>query len=243
MRDYKAEFEKRVAWIRDLVESAGCRGVIYGNSGGKDSALVGILCKAACEDTVGIIMPCASKRNYEEDMKDGIEVAEQFGIAYRVVDLTAVREALLEQAKSACETLTDPAVSNIAPRLRMTTLYAIGQSEGRLVAGTGNADELYVGYYTKYGDGGVDFNPIGDLNVSEVYEFLAWLNAPENIRTKAPSAGLFDGQTDEKEMGIKYDEIDEFLMTGKTNPAAQQKIERMHARSEHKRIGTRFYPN
>lgn len=243
MRDYKAEFEKRVAWIRDLVESAGCRGVIYGNSGGKDSALVGILCKAACEDTVGIIMPCASKRNYEEDMKDGIEVAEQFGIAYRVVDLTAVREALLEQAKSACETLTDPAISNIAPRLRMTTLYAIGQSEGRLVAGTGNADELYVGYYTKYGDGGVDFNPIGDLNVSEVYEFLAWLDAPENIRTKAPSAGLFDGQTDEKEMGIKYDEIDEFLTTGKTNPAAQEKIQRMHARSEHKRIGTRFYPN
>ncbi|MBO4835543.1 MAG: NAD(+) synthase, partial [Lachnospiraceae bacterium] len=131
---------------------------------------------------------------------------------------------------------------NIAPRLRMTTLYAIGQSEGRLVAGTGNADELYVGYYTKYGDGGVDFNPIGDLNVSEVYEFLAWLDAPENIRTKAPSAGLFEGQTDEKEMGIKYDEIDEFLTTGKTNPEAQAKIERMHARSEHKRIGVQFYP-
>ena len=243
MRDYKEEFEKRVAWIRELVESAGCKGVIYGNSGGKDSALVGILCKAACEDTVGIIMPCASKRNYEEDMKDGIEVAKQFEIEYRVVDLTKVREALLEEAKSACENLTDPAISNIAPRLRMTTLYAIGQSEGRLVAGTGNADELYVGYYTKYGDGGVDFNPIGDLNVREVYEFLAYLDAPENIRTKAPSAGLFDGQTDEKEMGIKYDEIDEYLETGKTDPAAQEKIERMHTRSEHKRIGTRFYPN
>lgn len=243
MRDYKIEFEKRVEWIRGIVAQAGCKGIIYGNSGGKDSALVGILCKAACEDTVGIIMPCASKRNYQEDMKDGIEVAEQFKIAYRVVDLTKVREALLEQAKEACEALSDAAVSNIAPRLRMTTLYAIGQSEGRLVAGTGNADELYVGYYTKYGDGGVDFNPIGDLNVSEIYEFLAWLDAPENIRTKAPSAGLFDGQTDENEMGIKYDEIDEYLETGKTNPAAQEKIERMHARSEHKRIGTRFYPN
>ena len=243
MRDYKEEFDKRVSWIRNLVESAGCKGVIYGNSGGKDSALVGILCKAACEDTVGIIMPCASKRNYEEDMKDGIDVAKQFKIEYCVVDLTAAREALLEQAKQVCDKLTDPAISNIAPRLRMTTLYAIGQSEGRLVAGTGNADELYVGYYTKYGDGGVDFNPIGDLNVSEVYEFLAWLDAPENIRTKAPSAGLFDGQTDEAEMGIKYDEIDEFLTTGKTNPQAQEKIERMHARSEHKRIGTRFYPN
>ena len=242
MRDYKVEFEKRVAWIRQLVEGAGCKGIIYGNSGGKDSALVGILCKAACEDTVGIIMPCASKRNYEEDMKDGIDVAKQFHIEYRVVDLTKTREALLEAAKEAADELTDAAIANIAPRLRMTTLYAIGQSEGRLVAGTGNADELYVGYYTKYGDGGVDFNPIGDLNVTEVYEFLAWLDAPENIRTKAPSAGLFDGQTDEKEMGIKYDEIDEFLTTGKTNPEAQAKIERMHARSEHKRIGVQFYP-
>lgn len=243
MRDYQEEFDKRVAWIKNLVESAGCKGIIYGNSGGKDSALVGILCKAACDNTVGIIMPCASKRNYQEDMKDGIDVAEQFHIEYRVVDLTKVREALLEEAKKAADVLTDAAISNIAPRLRMTTLYAIGQSEGRLVAGTGNADELYVGYYTKYGDGGVDFNPIGDLNVSEVYEFLAWLDAPENIRTKAPSAGLFDGQTDEKEMGIKYDEIDEFLTTGKTNPQAQEKIERMHARSEHKRIGVRFFPN
>lgn len=242
MRDYQMEYEKRVAWIRGLVEGAGCKGIIYGNSGGKDSALVGILCKAACEDTVGIIMPCASQRNYEEDMKDGLDVAKQFKIESRVVDLTSVREALLEAIKPAADALTNPAVSNIAPRLRMTTLYAIGQSEGRLVAGTGNADELYVGYYTKYGDGGVDFNPIADLNVSEVYEFLAWLNAPENIRTKAPSAGLYDGQTDENEMGIKYDEIDEFLKTGKTNPEAQAKIERMHSRSEHKRNGVQFYP-
>ena len=243
MRDYQQEYDQRVAWIKNLVESAGCKGIIYGNSGGKDSALVGILCKAACENTVGIIMPCASKRNYQEDMKDGIAVADQFHIEYRVVDLTATREALQAAAGEAADSLSDAAIANIAPRLRMTTLYAIGQSEGRLVAGTGNADELYVGYYTKYGDGGVDFNPIGDLNVSEVYEFLAWLDAPENIRTKAPSAGLFDGQTDESEMGIKYDEIDEFLTTGKTNPDAQAVIERMHARSEHKRIGVRFFPD
>lgn len=243
MRDYQEEFNKRVAWIKSLVKSAGCEGIIYGNSGGKDSALVGILCKAACENTVGIIMPCASKRNFEEDMKDGIDVAKQFEIAYRVVDLTRVREALLAEIAPIAGELSGAAVSNIAPRLRMTTLYAIGQSEGRLVAGTGNKDELYVGYYTKYGDGGVDFNPIGDLNVTEVFEFLAWLDAPMNIRTKAPSAGLFEGQTDEAEMGIKYDDIDEFLTTGKTNPEAQAKIERMHARSEHKRIGTRFYPN
>ncbi len=242
-RDYKEEFKKRVEWIRERVAEAGCKGIIYGNSGGKDSALVGILCKAACSDTVGIIMPCASKRNYEEDMKDGIDVAKRFDIEYRVVDLTKVRERLIEDMKDSCAELTDTAISNIAPRLRMTTLYAIGQSEGRLVAGTGNRDELYVGYYTKYGDGGADINPIADLTVGEIYEFLEFLDAPENIRIKPPSAGLFEGQTDEAEMGIKYDDLDEFLLTGSTNKEAQEKIKKMHFRTEHKRHGVRMYPD
>ena len=89
MRDYAKEFENRVAFIRDLHKSSGAKGVIYGNSGGKDSALVGILCKAACDNTVGIMMPCASKRNFGEDMTDGLAVAEQFNIETRTVDLTA----------------------------------------------------------------------------------------------------------------------------------------------------------
>lgn len=240
MRDYEQELKDRVAYIQGLLESSHSKGIIYGNSGGKDSALVGILCKKACDNTVGIIMPCASKRNYEEDMKDGIEVANKFGIEIRTVDLTNVRSALTDEIKGAAE-ISDDALKNIAPRLRMTTLYAIGQSEGRLVAGTGNRDEIYVGYFTKYGDGGADFNPIADLTVSEVYEFLEYLGAPENIIKKAPSAGLFEGQTDEGEMGIKYSEIDEFLLTGQTNPEAQEKIERMHKNSEHKRIGIQMY--
>ncbi|MBQ9814786.1 MAG: NAD(+) synthase [Lachnospiraceae bacterium] len=240
MRDYKKETEERIEYIRNLLESSQTKGIIYGNSGGKDSALVGILCKMACDNTVGIIMPCASKRNFGEDMKDGLDVAEQFGIETRTVDLTSVREEIVKQISPVAE-ISSAALSNIAPRLRMTTLYAIGQSEGRLVAGTGNRDELYVGYYTKYGDGGSDFNPIADLTVSEVYEFLEYLGAPENIIKKAPSAGLFEGQTDEGEMGIKYSQIDEYLMTGKTDPEAQAKIERMHKNSEHKRIGVQMY--
>ena len=93
MRDYAKEFENRVAFIRDLLKSSGAKGVIYGNSGGKDSALVGILCKAACDNTVGIMMPCASKRNFGEDMSDGLAVAEQFNIETRTVDLTAEKGA------------------------------------------------------------------------------------------------------------------------------------------------------
>ena len=191
-RDWKAEFENRVAWIRNLVESAGVKGIVFGNSGGKDSALVGILCKAACDNTVGIIMPCASKRNYGEDAEDGRALAEQFGIEARVVDLTAVREQELKALEGVSQ-LNDAAVTNIAPRLRMTTLYTIAAAEGRLVAGTGNRSEIYMGYFTKWGDGASDFNPIADLTATEVFDFLRWLNAPAHIVEKAPSAGLFEG--------------------------------------------------
>ena len=169
MRDYAKEFENRVAFIRDLLKSSGAKGVIYGNSGGKDSALVGILCKAACDNTVGIMMPCASKRNFGEDMTDGLAVAEQFNIETRTVDLTAEKE-LVMQTVSAVTTLNQMATSNIAPRLRMLTLYTIGAAEGRLVAGTGNRSEAYMGYFTKWGDGAYDFNPIADLTVTEIYE-------------------------------------------------------------------------
>ncbi len=244
MRDYKVELEKRVNWIKSLLEDANAKGIIYGNSGGKDSALVGILCKKACENTVGVIMPCASARNFGEDTDDAMEVAKQFSIETRTVDLTTTREKLLEGIGI---DLTSDAIKNINPRLRMTTLYAIGQSENRLVAGTGNKDELYVGYYTKYGDGGADFNPIADLTVGEVYEFLEFLDAPLNIRTKAPSAGLEEGQTDEGEMGILYSDLDKYLNAiekGEDSgvaPEVIEKIERMHKRSLHKITGMKKY--
>ena len=233
-RDWKAEYEGRVAWIRSLVESSGVKGIVFGNSGGKDSALVGILCKAACENTVGIIMPCASKRNFGIDAQDGKELAEQFGIETRMIDLTAVREQEMEALRGITE-LTDLAVSNIAPRLRMTTLYAVAAAENRLVAGTGNRSEAYMGYYTKWGDGAHDFNPISDLTATEVFAFLEYLNAPRSIIDKAPSAGLFDGQTDEDEMGVTYRAIDTWLLEGKAEEKDLAVIERYHRRSEHKR--------
>ena len=233
-RNWKEEYEGRVAWIRALVESSGVKGIVFGNSGGKDSALVGILCKAACDNTVGIIMPCASKRNFGIDADDGRELAEQFGIETRMIDLTEVRERELEALRGITE-LNDMAVSNIAPRLRMTTLYAVAAAEGRLVAGTGNRSEAYMGYFTKWGDGANDFNPIADLTATEVFAFLDWLNAPRSIIEKAPSAGLFDGQTDESEMGVSYAAIDRYLQTGEAEEKDRAIIERYHRGSEHKR--------
>ena len=234
MRKYEEEFKGRVAFIRGQMAAAGARGIVFGNSGGKDSALVGILCKAACPDTVGIIMPCASKRNYGIDTDDGMEVARRFHIETRTVDLTPVREAELAALSGVAE-LGELALANIAPRLRMVTLYAVAAAEGRLVAGTGNKSEAYMGYFTKWGDGAHDFNPIADLTVTEVYEFLRFLDAPESVIRKAPSAGLFEGQTDEREMGVSYAAIDHFLSTGKATEGDREIIDRFHSRSEHKR--------
>ena len=234
MRNYREEFEKRVAYIRAKLAEAHADGIVFGNSGGKDSALVGILCKAACDNTVGVIMPCASKQNYGRDTDDGNALASQFGIETRTVDLTAVREAELKALEGVAE-LNNMALTNIAPRLRMTTLYTIAAAENRLVAGTGNRSEAYMGYFTKWGDGASDFNPISDLCATEVFAFLRFLNAPASIVEKAPSAGLFDGQTDEQEMGVTYRAIDDYLLTGVVNEHDKAIIDRYHSRSEHKR--------
>ena len=236
MRNYQDEFAARVAFIRELVDQSGARGIVYGNSGGKDSALVGILCKAACPDTLGLLLPCSSRRNYEEDVRDGLEVARQFDIKTRTIDLTPVKEAELRQLETGVQ-VTPAAAANIAPRLRMTTLYAVAASENRLVAGTGNRSEAYVGYFTKWGDGAHDFNPIADLTVTEVYAFLRYLNAPACILEKAPSAGLFDGQTDEQEMGLTYAALDSYLLEGETDPDSLEKLTRLHEKSAHKRAG------
>ena len=240
MRDYKAEFENRVEFIKSVLADSGAKGIVYGNSGGKDSALVGILCKAACESTVGIIMPCSTKRNYDEDVVDAKEVAQQYSIETRTVDLTPVKEAEINALAGITE-LNNSALSNMAPRIRMLTLYAIAASENRLVAGTGNRSEAYVGYFTKWGDGAHDFNPIADLTVTEIYEFLRYLDAPKRIIEKTPSAALFDGQTDESEMGVTYAELDAYISG---EPIAKDKsaiIERLHKVSEHKRKGIQTY--
>ena len=234
MRNYREEFEKRVAFIRDLVASSHVSGIVFGNSGGKDSALVGILCKAACDNTVGILMPCASKRNYGQDADDGRALAERFDIETRLVDLTAVREAELRELEKVTA-VNDMALTNIAPRLRMTTLYAVAAAENRLVAGTGNRSEIHMGYFTKWGDGASDFNPIADLTATEVFAFLKYLGAPASIIEKAPSAGLFEGQTDEADMGVTYKAIDDYLLTGQVSEADRAIIDRYHSRSEHKR--------
>ena len=234
MRNFEVEIKDRVEFIRRVVESAGADGVVYGNSGGKDSALTGILCKMACADTVGLIMPCGTKRNYKSDKDDAETIAKQFDIAKRVIDLSAVKADFISALKGNTR-FNDSVFANIAPRLRMIALYAVAANENRLVAGTGNLSERYMGYFTKWGDGAYDFNPIADLTVTEIYEFLRYLNVPDSLINKAPSAGLFDDQTDEGEMGVSYQNIDGFLLAGAVNERDRVIMEKYHRASEHKR--------
>ena len=232
-RDYEIELQERVKFIQNIIKTSHVSGIVYGNSGGKDCALVSILCKKAIDNVVGIIMPCESSQNYGSDMEDARKVAEQFNIDNVVIDLTDTKKEILKSISSTCE-VNKLASSNIAPRLRMTTLYTYAQANNLLVAGTGNACERYVGYFTKWGDGAHDFNPISDLTVSEIYEFLEYLDAPSSIISKKPSAGLYEGQTDEKEMNVTYSEIEDYINGNEIKKESKDIIERMHNNSLHK---------
>lgn len=241
MKDVKKEVEDRVKWIKDLLEESGAAGVVFGASGGKDSVLVGILAKMATPNVVGVVMPCESRRNFGMDRDDALTVNEKFGIKTLEVDLTPTKLALSAALKDVIPEQNDLAYMNLNPRLRMATLYNVAQRLNYLVAGTGNRSEIVMGYYTKWGDGASDFNPISDLTVREVYEMLEYLGSPEVIIKKAPSAGLADDQTDEKEMGISYKEIDDYILEGKATDAVREKIEKRYRASAHKRNGVKFY--
>ena len=236
LRDWKKETEERIAWIRKILAEAGAKGVVYANSGGKDCTLVSVLCKKATDNVVGIILPCCSTRNFNIDRDHALLASKKFGIRNIEVDLSPIKLSYVE-ALSGIEgiKITDMALSNINPRLRMITSYAVAHSLDYLVAGTGNRSEATVGYFTKWGDGAYDFNPIADLTVTEIFEFDRFLGVPDEIIDKAPSAGLWDGQTDEGELGITYAAIDKYLLKGEASDSDRKKIEDMSARSAHKR--------
>ena len=232
--DIEKSVRKRVKKIRELLEETGAKGVVYGNSGGKDSALVGILCKLATENVIGVIMPCGTF--FENDNKDALGLGEEFEIEQLRVDLSDIRNSLIGEIK---EEVTEESKRNIAPRLRMTTLYAIAQSRGYLVAGTTNRSEALVGYFTKWGDAGCDFNPISDLTSDEVYAHLRYFSElkriPVGICTKAPSAGLYEGQTDEDDLGVSYEAINKYINGERIDTKDKERIERYKRITAHKK--------
>ncbi len=229
-------------WIAAEVAEAGGDGAVYGLSGGIDSAVVAALAKRAFpHHTLGVIMPCHSD---PRDAEDASVVAHHFDIPTCTVDLAPVHDLLLEHLSLCSSDFCDSrlATANLKPRLRMTTLYAFANQLNYRVLGTGNRSELTVGYFTKHGDGGVDFLPLGSLVKSEVRDLAHHLGVPERIVAKPPSAGLWADQTDEAEMGLTYEELDAYLLTSEASPAVKAKVDAMHAASQHKRELPRVAP-
>lgn len=239
-KEINQKIDKTVEWLKNKVKESGTKGLIVGLSGGIDSSVVAFLLKKAFpEDSMGVILPCKSHSN---DATDAEALAKACGITYTTIDLTVEQTSLLDKVVNGLEGLGKDAEinkrltdANLRARMRMSTIYAIANSLNYLVVGTDNAAEVHTGYFTKYGDGGVDIIPLANLTKREVYQWGKELGVPSSILDKAPSAGLWEGQTDEKEMGTTYDMIDDML-EGKDIPKRDQEIiDRLHARSEHKR--------
>ena len=240
-----------VEWLRQRLTHAGGRGFVFGLSGGLDSAVVARLCQSAAPaNVVGVLMPCHSD---QQDEADAQLVADHFRIPTIRVDLAPVFDdftAALQNAIAGIPGEQLPAhphapddrrdqmpLANVKPRLRMTTLYYVANALNYLVAGTGNRSELSIGYFTKYGDGGVDLLPIGELLKSEVRTAARDLGVPDAVIEKPPSAGLWSGQSDEQEMGFTYAQLEKYLDegAGTVSPALAMRIERLMRTSEHKR--------
>ena len=228
--------DKLISWIRDKVLATGCKGIVVGMSGGLDSSVLAVLCQRAFpQNMLGVLMPCHSS---EEDGEHAQAVASQFSIPTKIVALDAVFDTLVKALPS---DRVEPSVSRLAKanlkvRLRMLTLYYFANQLKYMVAGSSNRSELSIGYFTKYGDGGVDILPLGNLVKGQVRELASFLSIPQQIIDKPPSAGLWQGQTDEDELGFSYEELDRYLVTGQASPELREKIESMIAASNHKRL-------
>jgi len=225
-----------VNWLREQVALAGAEGVVVGVSGGVDSAVAAVIAKRAFPDNcMALILPCESQIS---DRLDSQMFLEEFEIPYRVVELDNIYTLLLTQFQSYIKIEGSKGRllrANIKPRLRMIALYYSAQGRNYLVLGTSNKSELSVGYSTKYGYNAVDLQLLGDLLKTEVYELARYLKIPDYIISKPPSGGLWEGQTDEEEMGVTYRDLDRYLATGQGEPKVVEKIEKMIKDSEHKR--------
>jgi len=229
--NYLKEIDRLADWIRSYVESSGAIGTVIGISGGIDSAVVAGLCKRAFpEHCLGLIMPCYSN---PEDSKLAENVALNFRISVKKVVLDSAFDQIIEALGAVDD--RSMALANLKPRLRMISLYYFAAVSNYLVAGTSNKSELFVGYFTKYGDGGVDFEPIGHLLKSEVREIAKLLGVPTSVIERPPTAGLWEGQTDEDEMGITYEDLDRYILTGEGSIQATAVAGRLMRKSEHKR--------
>jgi NAD+ synthase len=196
-------------FLSEKLRKTGAKGYVLGVSGGIDSAVVLRLCARAVgrKKVLALLMP--EKDSPKEDLLDSVEICKREGIDHTVVDITGPAEAY---RKAISEEIDRKSMANIKARSRMIVLYHFANTDRRLVVGTSNKSELLVGYFTKFGDGAADLEPIGDLYKTEVRQLAKDIGIPDRIIKKAPSAGLWRGQTDEDELGITYERLDAILL-------------------------------
>lgn len=230
------DLSKKIAdWIKTQVDKAGKKGIVFGLSGGIDSAVLGAISRQALGNNVlGLILPC---KNAAEDVKLAQKVAKKLNIEAKEVALDNIFDELARISQDA----TTLAKGNLKARLRMAVLYYFANDMNYLVAGAGNKSEITIGYFTKYGDGGVDILPLGGLLKTEVKELAKRFGIPEEIINRPPSAGLWEGQTDEAEICITYDKLDKTIAAIEKNKTEDIdkstlfKVKEMIANTEHKR--------
>jgi len=232
--NYQQLTEKLVSWIKDKVTEAGSKGAVVGLSGGLDSSVAAVLCHHAFpQNMLALILPCHS---HDEDIEHARMVADQFSIPAKTVALDATYDTLLKVLPDdKAAKVSRLAQANLKARLRMLTLYYFANRLNYLVVGSSNRDELTLGYFTKYGDGGVDIQPLGNLLKGQVKELAQFLGIPQPIIAKPPSAGLWEGQTDEEELGVGYNELDRYLASGEASGALKKRLESIIATNRHKR--------
>lgn len=240
MENIEFVVDELVVWLRDKVNEAGGEGVVFGLSGGIDSAVVAGISKLAFPDTsLGIIMPCHSN---QIDEKHALLVADSLGLKTEKVDLTSIYDNFIESVN--IKSTNELTKANIKPRLRMITLYYYAGTYNYLVLGGSNKSEFTIGYFTKHGDSGVDLLPIAYFIKKEIRQMAKYLNIPDIIIEKAPTAGLWEGQTDEDEMGFDYDTLDNYILNKNGEEEIIEKIKEMNRKSEHKRnFPPIFIPN
>lgn len=225
-----------IQWVEQQRQAYNATGYVVGISGGIDSAVVSHLLMRTGSPVQGILLP--SETTSEQDIADAKCVAESANCPLLTLPITPLYQCFMDSMSPLLNSKAERQgviKGNVQARLRMLSLYAYAQSHQAIVVGTDNAAEWFTGYFTKFGDGGVDIAPLLQLRKEQVYELARLLNVPEQILTKAPSAGLWQGQTDEQEMGVTYQEIDAFLRGEAISTQGKQQIDFWHQRSHHKR--------
>ncbi|QYR22702.1 ammonia-dependent NAD(+) synthetase [Paenibacillus sp. sptzw28] len=246
--DPNEEIRRRVDFLKEYVLKSGTTGLLIAISGGIDSAVATGLCKKATDElsaetgkeymTLGVFLPYGE----QADIAHSYEVAEAFNLKHRMeLDIKeAVDEIALEveyglKMIGMSRHISRGSKGNVKARTRMVMQYALSFDLNLLVVGTDHASEAVTGFYTKWGDGAVDITPLTSLNKRQVRQLAAVLGVPQSVRDKAPTAGLWEGQTDESELGITYDDNSAYLEGKTVSDEAREKLERQYLKTVHKR--------